>query len=73
MKNYICKSLILFTIPIIASLPAFAQQTAQIDFVSIGRGAPLAADINEYEFREANILANFEPIVAYDEDGIIID
>lgn len=30
-------------------------------------------DINEYEFREANILASFEPIVQYDEDGIIID
>lgn len=30
-------------------------------------------DMNEYEFREANLLANFEPIVVYDEDGIIID
>jgi hypothetical protein len=30
-------------------------------------------DVNEYEFREANLLASFVPAFEYDEDGIIID
>lgn len=30
-------------------------------------------DMNEYEIREANLLSNFQPILEYDEDGIIID
>jgi hypothetical protein len=30
-------------------------------------------DVNEYEYREANLLANFKPFLKYDEDGIIID
>ena len=34
---------------------ALAQETAQIDFQSVGRGAPLAADINEYPFTGATM------------------
>jgi hypothetical protein len=34
---------------------AMAQQTAQIDFVSVGRGAPLAADANEYPLTGATV------------------
>lgn len=30
-------------------------------------------DMNEYELREANLLAHFEPSFVFDEDGIIID
>jgi hypothetical protein len=30
-------------------------------------------DINEYEFKVANLLADFKPSFVYDEDGIIID
>jgi len=43
------------TSAILASLTGNAQQTAQIDFVSVGRGAPLAADINEYPFTGATM------------------
>jgi hypothetical protein len=34
---------------------AQAQQTAQIDFQSVGRGAPLAADVNQYELTGATM------------------
>jgi len=34
---------------------AGAQQTAQIDFVSVGRGAPMVADLREYEIVGASI------------------
>lgn len=36
-----------------------AQQTAQIDFTSVGRGAPMKADLNEYELTGATIRRNF--------------
>ncbi|WP_373354758.1 hypothetical protein [Pseudoroseicyclus sp. CXY001] len=32
-----------------AAMPALAQDNPQIDFESVGRGAPLAADIRDYE------------------------
>ena len=34
---------------------ALAQETAQIDFTSVGRGAPLTADINTYDFTGATM------------------
>ena len=34
---------------------ALAQQTAQIDFESVGRGAPLEADLNDYELTGATM------------------
>ena len=39
----------------ILSHGAQAQQTAQIDFQSVGRGAPLAADVNQYELTGATM------------------
>ena len=38
---------------------AFAQQTAQIDFKSVGRGAPLLVDINKQEITGAAIRRSF--------------
>jgi len=38
-----------------AASGGLSQQTAQIDFVSVGRGAPLAADINDYDFTGATM------------------
>ena len=35
--------------------PAFAQQTAQLDFESVGRGAPMLADIHDYDFAGATM------------------
>ena len=32
----------------LTSAAALAQTTAQIDFVSVGRGAPMLADMNDY-------------------------
>src|SRR5690606_30931998 len=34
---------------------AGAQQTAKLDFVSVGRGAPMAADLREYEIVGASM------------------
>jgi hypothetical protein len=55
MNKFIGKRFIIITSLTFTCLTAFAQQTAQIDFVSVGRGAPLAADINEYEFAGATM------------------
>ena len=41
------------------STAALAQQTAQMDFESVGRGAPLAADMNEYEMTGATMRGAF--------------
>jgi hypothetical protein len=40
---------------------AVAQQTAQMNFKSVGRGAPLAADINKYEVTGAAVPMRFGP------------
>jgi len=40
---------------VLAGQAGSAQQTAQMDFTSVGRGAPLAADINEYPFTGATM------------------
>lgn len=41
------------------AVPTMAQTTAQMDFQSVGRGAPLAADANEYEFTGATMRGAF--------------
>jgi hypothetical protein len=55
MNKFISKRFLIITSLSFTCLSVFAQQTAQIDFVSVGRGAPLAADINEYEFAGATM------------------
>src|SRR5262249_61033199 len=42
---------------------AAAQQVAKIDFKSVGRAAPLAADIYKYEITGAAIPFTFDPSV----------
>jgi hypothetical protein len=41
--------------------PATAQTVAEIDFVSVGRAAPLAADLNQYEMTGPTIPVTFGP------------
>jgi len=53
MKSDISNPGFVFFFMIFASLPSLAQQSAQIDFVSVGRGAPMVADINTYDFAGA--------------------
>ena len=44
------KRIVLVLIAIFFANFAYGQKTAEIDFVSIGRAAPLAADANDYPF-----------------------
>jgi hypothetical protein len=52
MKNNVVRVLAMTVAALIGS-SATGQQTAKIDFVSVGRAAPLAADLNEYEITGA--------------------
>jgi hypothetical protein len=40
---------------------AAAQQVADVGFESVGRGAPLAADLREYEITGPSIPTSFGP------------
>ena len=52
----------------------YAQQTAQMDFVSVGRGAPLQDDANEFPLVGATV--PFTPggngVAVFDEDSMIV-
>ena len=48
---------------VLIAAPAGAQQTAKIDFKSVGRAAPLAADIYKYQITGAAIPFTFDPAV----------
>jgi hypothetical protein len=45
----------------LVSVPATAQQVAHIDFKSVGRAWPLAADLNQYEMTGATVRGPFGP------------
>jgi hypothetical protein len=49
-----------------------AQQVAEIGFKSVGRGAPLAADLNEYEITGAAIRRAFGPGGPASDEGAFI-
>jgi len=53
---------------------AIAQQTAQIDFDSVGRGAPLAADANDFPLTGATVpfIPGGNGEVEFDTDGAIV-
>ncbi|MES2603925.1 MAG: hypothetical protein V4603_03250 [Pseudomonadota bacterium] len=46
---------IAFAITTAVAVPTLAQQNPQIDFVSVGRGAPLKADMNTYQLTGATM------------------
>ncbi|OGT80096.1 MAG: hypothetical protein A3J35_03965 [Gammaproteobacteria bacterium RIFCSPLOWO2_02_FULL_52_10] len=60
MLNRLWNILALATVFLFSS-SAPAQQVAQIDFKSVGRGAPLTADINKYQVTGAAIPLSFGP------------
>jgi hypothetical protein len=49
------RRLLILALGVTSAAAALGQQTAQIDFASIGRGAPLAADANEYPLTGATV------------------
>lgn len=51
----VLRSVLLLCTPVLLCAPASGQQTARIDFESVGRGAPLARDLNEYDMTGATM------------------
>jgi hypothetical protein len=49
------KNILLVSVAVFFAQHALAQKTADIGFTSVGRGAPLAADINDYPFTGATM------------------
>src|SRR5262245_26114603 len=57
---------------VLAAAPAGAQQVANPGFKSVGRGAPLKADLRDYEITGASIPITFENgKLSYDEKKFI--
>ena len=60
MQNSLWKPTTLTAIMLFCS-SALAQNVTDIGFISVGRGAPLSADINKYEMTGAGVPISFGP------------